>query len=47
MRILEALYGNVRVLTAKISNSFDCTFNNEDTKTMLMASIDIALVCQF
>ena len=47
MRILETLYWNVRELTAKISNLYDCSFNNKDTKIMSMASIGIALVCQF
>ena len=47
MRILETLCWSVRELTAKISDSYDCSFNNKNTKTMLMASIGIALVCKF
>ena len=47
MRILETLFLHVRKVTAKISNSYECTFNNKDTKTMAMASIDITLVCQY
>ena len=31
-------------MTAKIPNSYDCNFNNKDTKTIPMMAIDIALV---
>ena len=42
--ILDTLYWNMRELTAKLPNSYECNFNSKDTKTMPATSIDTALV---